>query len=416
VYSDRLIEFLKEEKKKSAALLVLVLLLLLFIASCGKTKDTTDSESADASGSILSGIASGLPASSGDAAEYDFETYEEEEVAEVVDLINRYYTAYAAADIDTILKIATPVSDLEQGYIRLMSKYIKSYSDITCYTKSGYEDGAYFVTVTMKMHLKKIDTAAPGAETFFVRTNENGELYIDNVYSMFNLSNEEYPVDEGVVALIDNYKQESDIKDVLSEVQEKYTKAVTKDKKLGKMVNKTIPNAFYAWAQKQTANDTTAVADSSDTQQTDNSSDTASKKDTASAQEQTDESTASDSSETTTKKKNKKKSTKKKTTKKNKNKKKDTTTDTANTSEETQDSTESTPDSSSSVPYFSVGEQIRLTSATVVRVSMSETASRVGTAYAGEYLTVIMSYQEGWTKVSWGEKTGYVKTEVLKAQ
>jgi cell pole-organizing protein PopZ len=261
----------------------------------------------------------------------------------------------------------------------------------------------------MKMHLKKIDTAAPGAETFFVRTNENGELYIDNVYSMFNLSNEEYPVDEGVVALIDNYKQESDIKDVLSEVQEKYTKAVTKDKKLGKMVNKKIPNAFYAWVQEQTSNDTPAAADSSDTQQADNSSDTTSKNDTASAQEQTDESTASDSSETTTKKKNKKK-------KKNKNKKKDTTTDTANTSEETQDSTESTPDSSSSVPYFSVGEQIRLTSATVVRVSMSETASRVGTAYAGEYLTVIMSYQEGWTKVSWGEKTGYVKTEVLKAQ
>jgi hypothetical protein len=263
----------------------------------------------------------------------------------------------------------------------------------------------------MNMHLKDIDTAAPGAETFFVRTNEDGELYIDNVYSMFNLSNEEYPVDDGVVALIDNYKQESDIKSVLSEVQDEYTKAVTDDKKLGKMVNKKIPNAFYAWVQEQTAGNETVVADGSGVEQTDDSSDNKNTDENASSQEQTDESTASDSSEETTKKTTKKKKKNKK--KKNNKKKKDTTTDTASTSEAT---SESTDNSTSSASYFSVGTQIRLTSATVVRVSMSETASRVGTAYGGEYLTVIMSYQEGWTKVTWGDKTGYVKTEVLKEQ
>ncbi len=45
---------------------------------------------------------------------------------------------------------------------------------------------------------------------------------------------------------------------------------------------------------------------------------------------------------------------------------------------------------------------------------MSETASKVGVAYAGDSVTVQMSYAEGWTKVTWKDKEGYVKTEFLK--
>ena len=45
---------------------------------------------------------------------------------------------------------------------------------------------------------------------------------------------------------------------------------------------------------------------------------------------------------------------------------------------------------------------------------MSETASKVGTAFSGEKVTVVMSYAEGWTKVTWNGKTGYVKTDLLQ--
>ena len=38
----------------------------------------------------------------------------------------------------------------------------------------------------------------------------------------------------------------------------------------------------------------------------------------------------------------------------------------------------------------------------------------VGVAYAGDSVTVQMSYAEGWTKVTWKDKEGYVKTEFLK--
>ena len=45
---------------------------------------------------------------------------------------------------------------------------------------------------------------------------------------------------------------------------------------------------------------------------------------------------------------------------------------------------------------------------------MSETSDRVGLAYKGDVLTVVMSYAEGWTKVTWNGQTGFVKTEYLK--
>lgn len=63
--------------------------------------------------------------------------------------------------------------------------------------------------------------------------------------------------------------------------------------------------------------------------------------------------------------------------------------------------------------YYNEGDQITLSESVNVRASMSESADRVGLAYKGEVLTVIMSYAEGWTKVSWNGQTGYVKTEFL---
>ena len=59
------------------------------------------------------------------------------------------------------------------------------------------------------------------------------------------------------------------------------------------------------------------------------------------------------------------------------------------------------------------GQSIYLLDTVNVRVSMSETSDRVGVAYSGETVTVVQTYQEGWTKVSWNGKTGFVKTEIL---
>ena len=57
---------------------------------------------------------------------------------------------------------------------------------------------------------------------------------------------------------------------------------------------------------------------------------------------------------------------------------------------------------------------VNLTNTINIRSSMSETASKVGVAYAGDSVTVEMNYAEGWSKVTWNNKTGYAKTEFIK--
>ncbi len=71
---------------------------------------------------------------------------------------------------------------------------------------------------------------------------------------------------------------------------------------------------------------------------------------------------------------------------------------------------------SSSAGSMKAGSEITLTSAVNIRASMSESSDRVGLAYAGEVVTVVESYDEGWTKVSWNGKTGYVRTDILAGQ
>ncbi len=60
------------------------------------------------------------------------------------------------------------------------------------------------------------------------------------------------------------------------------------------------------------------------------------------------------------------------------------------------------------------GTVITLKEAVNIRSSMSETADKIGTAYEGEKVTVQMSYAEGWSKVTWNGKTGYVKSSLLQ--
>ena len=60
------------------------------------------------------------------------------------------------------------------------------------------------------------------------------------------------------------------------------------------------------------------------------------------------------------------------------------------------------------------GTVVRLENTTNIRSSMDTNSDKVGVAYPGEEVTVVMSYAEGWTKVKWDGKTGYIKTDLLQ--
>ena len=61
------------------------------------------------------------------------------------------------------------------------------------------------------------------------------------------------------------------------------------------------------------------------------------------------------------------------------------------------------------------GRNIYLQDTVNVRESMSENSARIGVAYAGETLTIVQVYNQGWTKVNWKGQVGYVRSDVLQA-
>lgn len=175
--------------------------------------------------------------------------FEQDAHADVNELITSYFTAYAAADIDALEAIASPISDNEKSYIQVFSAYIESYENISCYTKSGLTEGSYLVSAYFDLKFYGIETMAPGLDFFYVETNEDGSLYINNLYSPYNLSRTENTLDPNVYAVILQFGQQEDAIALRDQVKEAYSEAVASDVDLATMLSTTIPNAMAEWME-----------------------------------------------------------------------------------------------------------------------------------------------------------------------
>lgn len=457
--------------------------------------------------------------------------FEVDAYPKVNELVEEYFKAYAAGDVDAIEKIAYPITETEKSYIQSYSKYVDGYDDIKCYTKHGVAEGEYLVSVECSTKYKGVKTSAPGLEFFYVRTDKNGDAYIDNAYGQFNESYKENKTDVEITRLKTAYDQDEDVLELLEEVQNNYEKALDSDKDLNVMLTDTIQNVIKEWVKdigitaannkeeeqeketdtsERTAYTTTKVnlrekrSISSEVLKTlkKNSKITVSGKSkngwlkaeyqgktgyikedyvTFKTPESEKDGDTKDKTKDSQSKDNKAKDSQSKDNKEkdNKSKDNDSKTDTSKNEEKrtgyaktkvnmrksrstsskilttlkagteitvygkskdkwykvkyksktgyihkdyvvfdkskVKKSKKPKQNNDSSAPsYFPEGKSITLTQTVNVRTSMSESADLVGLAYQGDVVTVIMSYAEGWTKVSWNDQTGYVKTDVLK--
>ncbi len=94
-------------------------------------------------------------------------------------LMAGYYEAVAAGDVDTVVSMNEYLDEKEKLRIREMSKYIESYPELTVYTKKGPVEGSYLTYVYSKMKFTEYDQLVPGMQAFYVCTDENGECYIN---------------------------------------------------------------------------------------------------------------------------------------------------------------------------------------------------------------------------------------------
>lgn len=422
--TEAVLNFIQANLKYIAGAAVLVILIVVLLVYTGKQGGNSGSNAADTT--EISGAEG---------------TYEVDSNEEINTLITNYFNAYANGDTDTIATLATPLSDLEKSYISMYSQYVEAYQSIRCYTKQGLDDKSYLVSVYLEMKFAGVDTVAPGLSFFYVQTNDDGSLYINNAYSYFNLNMLEnnpdaaYPLDDNVKKLIDKFEKQDDVVALLADVQSKYETALSADANLATMANTTLADAYNAWAATINSSapaveaDTTAQAETPATEAP--AAESVPEAETPAAETPADTSGVTAANDTVY------------------------ALDTVNIRSEANESgsvvgratvgtsftrTGTTADGWSQVEYsgttayiksdylttdasqtsgqsqntVAAGESVRLSDTTNIRSSMSETADRVGVAYSGETVKVIESYAEGWSKVEWNGKTGYIKTDLLQ--
>ena len=373
--TEAVLNFIQANLKYIAGAAVLVILIVVLLVYTGKQGGNSGSNAADTT--EISGAEG---------------TYEVDSNEEINTLITNYFNAYANGDTDTIATLATPLSDLEKSYISMYSQYVEAYQSIRCYTKQGLDDKSYLVSVYLEMN--------------------------DNVKK-----------------LIDKFEKQDDVVALLADVQSKYETALSADANLATMANTTLADAYNAWAA--TINSSAPAAEADTTAQAETPATEAPAAEPVPEAETPAAETPADTSGVTAAN--------------------DTVyaLDTVNIRSEANESgsvvgratvgtsftrTGTTADGWSQVEYngttayiksdylttdasqtsgqsqntAAAGESVRLSDTTNIRSSMSETADRVGVAYSGETVKVIESYAEGWSKVEWNGKTGYIKTDLLQ--
>lgn len=112
------------------------------------------------------------------AVEPDAELVRNEDGA-LYTLMATYYNALANGDVNTIRTISNFVEDTESIRIRELSKYIESYPQIDIYTKEGPAEGSYIAYVYTHVTFYGHEQQIPGLMTFYVCTDEDGNLYMN---------------------------------------------------------------------------------------------------------------------------------------------------------------------------------------------------------------------------------------------
>ncbi|MCM1087731.1 MAG: SH3 domain-containing protein [Muribaculaceae bacterium] len=146
---------------------------------------------------------------------------------EVGELINAYYAAMASGDIDTIKTLVNHIEDTEVLRIKETSKYVDSYPALEIYTKTGPKENTYLVYVCSELKFSDYEEPLPGMNVYYVCTDENGNYYIH-----FDDENE----DEAELNYIRKVSLQDDVVDLNNKVAAAYKDMVAEDADLAQFI------------------------------------------------------------------------------------------------------------------------------------------------------------------------------------
>ena len=173
--------------------------------------------------------------------------FEIDAYTEINNLIEKYFVAYANADFATLESIVTPFSEMEKSYITTMSPFYEAYENIVCYTKHGLSKDSYIVSACFNIRFAEVEATAPSMVLFYIQTAEDGSLYINNLYSDFNLMYLENPIDTEVYTALRKYTTQDDYIELYNTVEYAYQKLMKEDDAIYQMTKRTIPGTRQIW-------------------------------------------------------------------------------------------------------------------------------------------------------------------------
>lgn len=203
--------------------------------STGISSDVSDSandSSADASSTDTASApdAEAEPTSEPEAADDTSNTentdntavsFDADNVPEVRTVLEQYYTALGARNINGLFAVTDNLTAEEQAQIEAESD-VESYGDVKAYTISGPSDGTYIAFVSSRCKYLGINQTLPMLSEYYLYTTEDGSLKI------MDDTDSDAAVTEAMKAALEN----EEVKNLIEQVQNDYQNALDADASL----------------------------------------------------------------------------------------------------------------------------------------------------------------------------------------
>ncbi len=352
------------------------------------------------------------------------EPFEVNAYPDINNLIQSYYAALAEGNVEAVEALNSYVDDTEKIRIAEISKYIESYPVIEVYTKKGPAENSFLVYAYSHVKFFDYDNTVPGMQTFYICQREDGNYYIN-----------EGEEDDAVLEYIRTISLQDDVIDLNNKVNVEYNDLRASDSAL---------SAFLAELDSQiniSVGEILAAAEAESEQAQESAEGAEDDTEAAGGEEEVPQNTIQKAR--TTDVVNIRSSDSETADKLGKAQKGDTFTVLENkvngwsrieyegreayirsdylevVSEETvpevenndtqeQQQAENSNNTEETDGYVTVKETVN------IRSGQSETSDRVGVAYKGEKLELIMKLSDGWCKIKYDGETAYVKSDYVE--
>lgn len=142
-------------------------------------------------------------------------------VPEVSTVLEQYYTALGARDINGLFAVTDNLTAEEQAQIEAESD-VESYGDVKAYTISDPNDGTYIAFVSSRCKYLGINQTLPMLSEYYLYTTEDGSLKI------MDDTDSDAAVTEAMKAALEN----EEVKNLIEQVQNDYQNALDADASL----------------------------------------------------------------------------------------------------------------------------------------------------------------------------------------